>query len=480
MEYGQISGCIKQIGRGSFSNVYLCKYDDDELDELVKDTDTNSNDKYYIVKEIRLNVLVNKYKLNNNEIKRTDGGRLQKFKRHKMSFGYSNTVTNIPTINNNEEKYYYKRLQELIESEIEILETVEHKNIIEYYNHKLYNDIYYLYMEYCELGDVYNILKNFDNQNNNYTFLTQRNQDAGMNIKFVYEFTYQISNALNVLAKHGIIHRDIKLHNILLKLTDNKNTDNARFVFKLSDFGFACYDLSLQTNIAFNESTLGKKYFKVCGTPYYMSPELMLNISNMENFTQYTSKASTAYIQSHNLFYNNKVDIWSLGICIYELLVNNLPFSNKSVALSNVKTINDLVNIYSQNNAQEIFDKLIFKETNINVLFKTLIKLMLTIDITERIEPAGIITYLDKNQELFHEEFDTEIKILNRNLIKIGDGKFNQSNTNLKQHVAMRPINKQMVKSMNLSNSWEEINHSNFLGDISVDDGFLKWLHKKI
>ena len=47
-------------------------------------------------------------------------------------------------------------MQTLIESEIEVLDLLNHKNIIKFYNSTKLNDIYRLTLEYCENGDVYN------------------------------------------------------------------------------------------------------------------------------------------------------------------------------------------------------------------------------------------------------------------------------------------------------------------------------------
>ena len=107
------------------------------------------------------------------------------------------------------------------------------------------------------------------------------------NLKYLIIFI-QIAQAIQYLHKHNIIHRDIKTANIFI---DNNNK------LKLGDFGIVkilsgSYE---QTNT-------------VIGTPLYMSPELY-----------------------RNQRYNTKIDIWSLGCVLYEIMTYTLPFIGKTL-----------------------------------------------------------------------------------------------------------------------------------------------------
>lgn len=87
----------------------------------------------------------------------------------------------------------------------------------------------------------------------------------------------------------GIVHRDIKCDNILL---DSKDLND--FIIKLADFGFSKYI----------KNGLNEKV----GTHLYFAPEIILN--------------------GDNETYNEKVDIWALGVFTYKILTRKYPFKD--------------------------------------------------------------------------------------------------------------------------------------------------------
>ena len=102
-------------------------------------------------------------------------------------------------------------------------------------------------------------------------------------------YTSQIINALKYLHQHRIIHRDLKLGNLFL---------NEKMEIKLGDFGLA-------TKLDFD----GEKKRTICGTPNYIAPEVL------------EGKAGHSY----------EVDIWSLGVIIYTLIIGKPPFETSDV-----------------------------------------------------------------------------------------------------------------------------------------------------
>ena len=110
---------------------------------------------------------------------------------------------------------------------------------------------------------------------------------------FLLDFCTFMLNTLEALHERNIIHRDIKMANIMI----SENEDN--YVFKLVDLGFACLIESEIFDLKFRRNLIG--------TPYYISPELIAGVINPESL-----KAS---------------DVWAFGITLYALSNMNMPFN---------------------------------------------------------------------------------------------------------------------------------------------------------
>ncbi|CAG9321515.1 unnamed protein product [Blepharisma stoltei] len=160
---------------------------------------------------------------------------------------------------------------EALKSEIFTLKTLDHPNVIKL--HKIYesNTHVHLVLDYVEGGDL----------------LKRLLEKGPLSEKKASKFAVKLLKLLNYLAQHQIVHRDIKLENILL-VSDKKETD-----FKLTDFGLACIS---------NEELTDN-----CGSPGYVAPEILRKIP-----------------------YGLKVDIFSVGVVLFMMLSARAPFSGKS------------------------------------------------------------------------------------------------------------------------------------------------------
>ena len=105
----------------------------------------------------------------------------------------------------------------------------------------------------------------------------------------------QLNKTFKILQKYNIIHRDIKLDNILIKNKYNNDDSNINFIPKLGDFGTS----KPLTN------TIGKTNI---GTPLTMAPEILEGEE-----------------------YDNKCDLWSIGIIIYQLYFKDYPYKAKTL-----------------------------------------------------------------------------------------------------------------------------------------------------
>ena len=172
---------------------------------------------------------------------------------------------------------------DLIHNEIDIHSKLNHPNIIKLYNVLETEEEINILLEYAQNGSLYSLIK----------------QENGFSENEAYKYFIQIVNAVYFLHQNNIIHRDIKPENILIG--DNN-------LLKLCDFGWA-KELTMN-----NRSTF-------CGTVEYMAPEIVGSGK-----------------------YDCGVDIWSLGILLYELLIGHSPFKSKKDKNTMIKIqLHDLV-----------------------------------------------------------------------------------------------------------------------------------------
>ena len=160
-----------------------------------------------------------------------------------------------------------------IKDEIEILKSLDHPDIvriIESYNTK---DSYVLVTEYCEGGELYDQV---------------RNQLSETQIAVIFK---QLLSGLAYLHSHNIVHRDLKLENILIQeIEKSKTTGEDLFNIKIIDFGTA--------RIFDNK----KKPQSIVGSSYYIAPEVL------------------------NQKYGKECDLWSVGVILYMFVVGHAPF----------------------------------------------------------------------------------------------------------------------------------------------------------
>ena len=160
-----------------------------------------------------------------------------------------------------------------IKDEIDILKSLDHPDIvriIESFNTK---DSYVLVTEYCEGGELYDQV---------------RNQLSETQIAVIFK---QLLSGLAYLHSHNIVHRDLKLENILIQeIEKSKTTGEDLFNIKIIDFG---------TARIFNNS---KKPQSIVGSSYYIAPEVL------------------------NQKYGKECDLWSVGVILYMFIVGHAPF----------------------------------------------------------------------------------------------------------------------------------------------------------
>jgi serine/threonine protein kinase len=167
-----------------------------------------------------------------------------------------------------------KTLLDRFQREIQIMKTLNHSNVISMRTSYVNEKSIYIIMEYCNSGS-----------------LKQRYYDMSITEKQLRFILNQIFQGMNYLDTQGVFHRDIKPENILIH---NEHPEKLieKDVIKITDFGFSNYIRSEE-----------EMYTTICGTPLYMSPELLKGKP-----------------------YTKKSDIWSIGIIAYELFHKRHPY----------------------------------------------------------------------------------------------------------------------------------------------------------
>ncbi|XP_073000292.1 serine/threonine-protein kinase ATG1t isoform X1 [Typha latifolia] len=185
-----------------------------------------------------------------------------------------------------------RKLRECLDCELRFLGSVKHPNIIRLIDVIQADGYVFLVLEFCKGGNLATYIR-----------CNGRVQEH-----IVRNFMRQIGAGLEVLHGHHIIHCDLKPElsveqNILL------STPTSAAVLKIADFGLSRF------------VPPGEYVDTVCGSPLYMAPEVML-------FQKY----------------DDKVDMWSIGVILFELLNGYPPFSGRSNVqlLQNIKSSRSL------------------------------------------------------------------------------------------------------------------------------------------
>ena len=242
-----------------------------------------------------------------------------------------------------------KIVYQYFNNEIYILKHINHPNIVKYISLVEKKKDYWLIIEYCNGGSLVKALK---------YHLTKFNKPVPENI--VRYFIKNILTAVIYLNNKNIIHRDIKSDNILLHYENEQDLEENNFTkakIKLIDFGFARY---------LDENELAGS---LVGTPMYMDPKVL------QTFLESKSRV----VQG---FYDQKVDVWSLGILTYELLIGIVPFMSKDIKglFANVNKRDFYIpkeekrNFYLSEYAIKFIDKTLNIDTNVRPLPSELIR----------------------------------------------------------------------------------------------------------
>lgn len=220
-----------------------------------------------------------------------------------------------------------------LKHELYVLENVRHPNIIEMYEHFMIDNTMYIVMGGCIFQSlmsegivmspavlISHTSLSFCNPRTEYAddgslseFL--RKKGSPLSESRARRWFKQIASAVNEMHVNNVAHRDLKIANVLLKRHRNPDgsvMSDGRRICKLCDFG-----LSRASWDKYQGVLMCRSY---CGTVQYMSPEV---IKLHPHLTKTMRKSYNPMI----------ADIWSLGVCLFNMLTRTYPFDPKKQTL---------------------------------------------------------------------------------------------------------------------------------------------------
>ena len=197
------------------------------------------------------------------------------------------------------------KMKNTVFKENEIITKFNHVNVIFVFNIIEDKDNYYIIMEYCKSGELFDYIVEHQHL---------EEDEAAF-------FFYQLINGVEYIHSLGVAHRDLKPENLLL--TNNK-------ILKIIDFG-----LSHEFN--------GEDYLRTkCGSPSYAAPEIIKGLP-YDGF---------------------KTDIWCCGIILYAMVCGYLPFEgdNNKILFKNIVECNPEIPEYLSEETQDLISSILMPD----------------------------------------------------------------------------------------------------------------------
>ena len=272
-------------------------------------------------------------------------------------------------------------------NEVNIQGRISHPNIIKLFNFYEIKKNYILILEYASKGTLFDLI----------------NTNNGLSESIAFYYFIQTLNAIYFLHLHSIIHRDLKPENLLI----NENN-----ILKLCDFGWS---VKLKSD----------KRTTFCGTVEYMAPEIIKKQQ-----------------------YDETIDVWSLGVLLYELVHSYSPFCSEDCDYRKI----------GNNIIQSEFE---FKE-GLSEDYKDLIQKILIKDSEQRIKIEEIYQhpFITKHINTIYREVNSFNNTYNNTLID-----YNNLNYKLNGKAKIKDLkNKSLMNYMNTE--YNNIANNKKTGDI--------------
>ena len=333
--------------------------------------------------------------------------------------------------------------------ELECMQKCNCENSVIFYTNFETSNNYNIVMELCD-NDLSNELKKRPN---------------GFDVEEVRYIMSQLNKAFKKMVENNIIHRDLKLGNILIKYTDETKTT---FIPKLCDYGFS---KTLKESDPVASTHLG--------TPATMAPEIILGKK-----------------------YGPEADLWSIGVLTYQLHFNSLPYKgkNEKEIYTNIKNrvpykqpedpdLRDLINKLLEEDPKkrlswkEYFRHPFFKEENTEVIYigkgkRYIYQSDFDIGFKSDLLKCCIAMDTKKNKKVIIKSYSENFINSHKFLFKM---EYNLHITFQKNNSFLRLINLETEKNTNLIFDFVECEIlPNYLTNYEFDEGKLQLFNKEL
>ncbi|KAL4492626.1 hypothetical protein ABPG72_007739 [Tetrahymena utriculariae] len=294
--------------------------------------------------------------------------KVYEFEPNILGHGHYGTVRLANHLINKSKKYAVKTISKtkikkdlhLFRRELEILKSLDHPNVIKFYETYQDKKYFHLVMEYCSGGEL----------------LHRIAQDKMASEEKMVKIMKKIFLGVKYLHEKGICHRDLKPENFLF----SNNSELSEI--KIIDFGLSTYIDEIENED--DNGFFGNDLQTICGTANYLAPEVIKGK------------------------YDKRCDIWSLGVLLYFLLCGELPFTGNTNTQIFDKILNQKVEFQGNN------WKKVSKEA------KDLVKKLLVVNPVDRLTLDQVlkhpwITKLPQKKPFGSDEEDQRILNMLRN-----------------------------------------------------------------
>jgi serine/threonine protein kinase len=202
--------------------------------------------------------------------------------------------------------------------QLDVLSKLNHKNVTKILDKQKTSNNFYIEMEYSNGPNLYEYVKQY-----------KKKYGKCLNEETVQKLVKQIASGLEYLHKNKIIHRDIKLENLIINFDDVSNKTKGlkeddiyqkKIIYSSLPSKFSEIGDLLKENIT----------VKICDFGFSRKVDENSQASTILG-TPITTAPDVLFLELGQGHYGTEADMWSLGVCVYELLIGNVPFFKNSI-----------------------------------------------------------------------------------------------------------------------------------------------------